>query len=131
MKRIIFMIVAAGSALTAFLFFQPVSNDDGGLISPPTLASPVASASEQPVAFTSAGATAQSTTTSGSSAQPVAVPSKAVTKNLITNSPALKTKSSTTGTAVNSPQSITGAPSIQGGDEDEDDEDDEDEEDDD
>ncbi len=93
MKRLIFMIVGVGSALTAFLFFQPVSNDGEGLTSPTTLASPVANASEQPAAISG----------------------NAVTENLISNSPILKTKSPTLGTAINAPQSISGSLSIPGG----------------
>jgi len=119
MKRTIFLIAAAGSVLTAFLFFQPVSGDGGGLMTPATMASPAASTSEQPVAF----------------ASPTA--SKVVTGNVSTNTPTLKAKSPIiSSTVINSP-SIQGGLSIKGGggdddDEDEgyDDDDDEDEDDD-
>ena len=97
MKRTIFLIAAAGSALTAFLFFQPVSGDGGGLMMPVTSASPMASTSEQPVAF----------------ASPTA--SKVFTGNVSTTTPTLKAKSSiTSSTVINSP-SIQGGLSIKGG----------------
>ena len=103
MKRTIFLIAAAGSALTAFLFFQPVSGDGGGLMMPVTSASPVASTSEQPVAF----------------ASPTA--SKVFTGNVSTTTPTLKAKSSiTSSTVINSP-SIQGGLSIKGGTGDDDD----------
>ena len=112
MKRTIFLIAAAGSVLTAFLFFQPVSGDGGGLMTPATLASPVASTSEQPVAF----------------ASPTV--SKAVTGNLSTNTPTLKAKAPiSSSTVINSPN-IQGGLSIKGGGGDDDDDegyDDEDE----
>ena len=121
MKRTIFLIAAAGSVLTAFLFFQPVSGDGGGLMTPATLASPVASTSEQPVAF----------------ASPTV--SKAVTGNLSTNTPTLKAKAPiSSSTVINSPN-IQGSLSIKGGGgdddddegyDDDDDDDDEDEDDD-
>ena len=102
MKRTIFLIAAAGSVLTAFLFFQPVSGDGGGLMTPATSASPVASTSEQPVAF----------------ASPTV--SKAVTGNLSTNTPTLKAKPPiSSSTVINSP-SIQGGLSIKGGDGDDD-----------
>jgi len=105
MKRTIFLIAAAGSALTAFLFFQPVSGDGGGLMMPVTSASPVASTSEQPVAF----------------ASPTA--SKVFTGNVSTTTPTLKAKSSiTSSTVINSP-SIQGGLSIKGGGGDDDDDD--------
>ena len=112
MKRTIFLIAAAGSVLTAFLFFQPVSGDGGGLMTPATSASPVASTSEQPVAF----------------ASPTV--SKAVTGNLSTNTPTLKAKAPiSSSTVINSPN-IQGGLSIKGGGGDDDDDegyDDEDE----
>jgi hypothetical protein len=120
MKRTIFLIAAAGSALTAFLFFQPVSGDGGGLMTPATMASPVASTSEQPVASTSPTV------------------NKVVTGNVFTNTPTLKAKPPiSSSTVINSP-SIQGGLSIKGGggddDDDEgyddDDDDDEDEDDD-
>ena len=121
MKRTIFLIAAAGSVLTAFLFFQPVSGDGGGLMTPSTSASPVASTSEQPVAF----------------ASPTV--SKAVTGNLSTNTPTLKAKAPiSSSTVINSPN-IQGGLSIKGGGgddehdegyDDDDDDDDEDEDDD-
>ena len=105
MKRTIFLIAAAGGALTAFLFFQPVSGDGGGLMMPVTSASPVASTSEQPVAF----------------ASPTA--SKVFTGNVSTTTPTLKAKSSiTSSTVINSP-SIQGGLSIKGGGGDDDDDD--------
>ena len=105
MKRTIFLIAAAGSALTAFLFFQPVSGDGGGLMTPATMASPAASTSEQPVAF----------------ASPTA--SKVFTGNVSTTTPTLKAKSSiTSSTVINSP-SIQGGLSIKGGSGDDDDDD--------
>jgi plastocyanin domain-containing protein len=105
MKRTIFLITAAGSTLTAFLFFQPVSGDGGGLMMPVTSASPVASTSEQPVAF----------------ASPTA--SKVFTGNVSTTTPTLKAKSSiTSSTVINSP-SIQGGLSIKGGGGDDDDDD--------
>ena len=105
MKRTVFLIAAAGSALTAFLFFQPVSGDGGGLMMPVTSASPVASTSEQPVAF----------------ASPTA--SKVFTGNVSTTTPTLKAKSSiTSSTVINSP-SIQGGLSIKGGGGDDDDDD--------
>ena len=124
MKRTIFLIAAAGSVLTALLFFQPASGDGGGLMTPATSASPVASTSEQPVAF----------------ASPTV--SKAVTGNLSTNTPTLKAKAPiSSSTVINSPN-IQGGLSIKGGggdddddegyddDDDDDDDDDEDEDDD-
>ena len=118
MKRTIFLIAAAGSVLTAFLFFQPVSGDGGGLMTPATMASPVASTSEQPVASTSPTV------------------NKVVTGNVFTNTPTLKAKPPiSSSTVINSP-SIQGGLSIKGGggddDDDEgyDDDDDEDEDDD-
>ena len=121
MKRTIFLIAAAGSVLTAFLFFQPVSGDGGGLMTPATSASPVASTSEQPVAF----------------ASPTV--SKSVTGNLSTNTPTLKAKAPiSSSTVINSPN-IQGGLSIKGGGgddehdegyDDDDDDDDEDEDDD-
>ena len=103
MKRTIFLIAAAGSVLTAFLFFQPVSGDGGGLMTPATSASPVASTSEQPVAF----------------ASPTV--SKAVTGNLSTNTPPLKAKAPiSSSTVINSPN-IQGGLSIKGGGGDDDD----------
>ena len=103
MKRTIFLIAAAGSVLTAFLFFQPVSGDGGGLMTPATSASPVASTSEQPVAF----------------ASPTV--SKAVTGNLSTNTPTLKAKAPiSSSTVINSPN-IQGSLSIKGGGGDDDD----------
>ena len=121
MKRTVFLIAAAGSVLTAFLFFQPVSGDGGGLMTPATSASPVASTSEQPVAF----------------ASPTV--SKAVTGNLSTNTPTLKAKAPiSSSTVINSPN-IQGGLSIKGGGgddehdegyDDDDDDDDEDEDDD-
>jgi hypothetical protein len=123
MKRTIFLIAAAGSVLTAFLFFQPVSGDGGGLMTPATLASPVASTSEQPAAF----------------ASPTA--SNVVTGNASTNTPTLKAKAPiSSSTVINSPN-IQGGLSIKGGggdddddegyegDDDDEDEDDEDEDD--
>jgi len=113
MKRTIFLIAAAGSVLTAFLFFQPVSGDGGGLMTPATLASPVASTSEQPVAF----------------ASPTA--SKVFTGNVSTTTPTLKAKSSiTSSTVINSPN-IQGGLSIKGGGGDDDDDEGYDEDDDD
>jgi hypothetical protein len=122
MKRTVFLIAAAGSVLTAFLFFQPVSGDSGGLMTPATLASPVASTSEQPVASTSPTV------------------NKVVTGNVFTNTPTLKAKAPiSSSTVINSPN-IQGGLSIKGGggddDDDEgyegdDDDDDEDEDDDD
>ena len=117
MKRTVFLIAAAGSVLTAFLFFQPVSGDGGGLMTPATSASPVASTSEQPVAF----------------ASPTV--SKAVTGNSSTNTPTLKAKAPIpSSTVINSP-SIQGSLSIKGGGGDDDDDegydDDEEDEDDD
>jgi hypothetical protein len=118
MKRTIFLIAAAGSVLTAFLFFQPVSGDGGGLMTPATMASPVASTSEQPVASTSPTV------------------NKVVTGNVFTNTPTLKAKPPiSSSTVINSP-SVQGGLSIKGGggddDDDEgyDDDDDEDEDDD-
>jgi hypothetical protein len=118
MKRTIFLIAAAGSVLTAFLFFQPVSGDGGGLMTPATMASPVASTSEQPVASTSPTV------------------NKVFTGNVFTNTPTLKAKPPiSSSTVINSP-SIQGGLSIKGGggddDDDEgyDDDDDEDEDDD-
>ena len=121
MKRTVFLIAAAGSVLTAFLFFQPVSGDGGGLMTPAASASPVASTSEQPVAF----------------ASPTV--SKAVTGNLSTNTPTLKAKAPiSSSTVINSPN-IQGGLSIKGGGgdddddegyDDDDDDDDEDEDDD-
>ena len=111
MKRTIFLIVSAGSVLTAFLFFQPVSGDGGGLMTPATSASPVASTSEQPVAATSPAA------------------GKMGTGNVFTNTPTLKANSLITGsTVINSP-SIQGGLSIKGGGGDDDDDDDEGDED--
>ena len=98
MKRTIFLIAAAGGALTAFLFFQPVSNDGGGLMTPATLASPVASTSEQPVAFNSPDPSPQSTPT---------------TK--VATTPTSKIKSPTSGSALTTSPAIPSAPSIQGG----------------
>ena len=116
MKRTIFLIAAAGSVLTAFLFFQPASGDGGGLMTPATMASPAASTSEQPVAF----------------ASPTV--SKAVTGNLSTNTPTLKAKAPISSSTVINPPSIQGGLSIKGGGGDDDDdesyEDDEDDEDD-
>ena len=103
MKRTIFLIAAAGSVLTAFLFFQPVSGDGGGLMTPATLASPVASTSEQPAAF----------------ASPTA--SNVVTGNASTNTPTLKAKAPiSSSTVINSPN-IQGGLSIKGGGGDDDD----------
>ena len=103
MKRTIFLIAAAGSVLTAFLFFQPVSGDGGGLMTPATLASPVASTSEQPAAF----------------ASPTA--SNVVTGNVSTNTPTLKAKAPiSSSTVINSPN-IQGSLSIKGGGGDDDD----------
>ena len=113
MKRTVFLIAAAGSVLTAFLFFQPVSGDGGGLMTPATMASPVASASEQPVTF----------------ASPTV--SKAVTGNLSTNTPTLKAKAPiSSSTVINSPN-IQGGLSIKGGGGDDDDDEGYDEDDDD
>ena len=113
MKRTVFLIAAAGSVLTAFLFFQPVSGDGGGLMTPATMASPVASTSEQPVAF----------------ASPTV--SKAVTGNLSTNTPTLKAKAPiSSSTVINSPN-IQGGLSIKGGGGDDDDDEGYDEDDDD
>ena len=113
MKRTIFLTAAAGSVLTAFLFFQPVSGDGGGLMTPATSASPVASTSEQPVAF----------------ASPTV--SKAVTGNLSTNTPTLKAKAPiSSSTVINSPN-IQGGLSIKGGGGDDDDDEGYDEDDDD
>ena len=117
MKRTIFLIAASGSVLTAFLFFQPVSGDGGVLMTPATMASPVASTSEQPVAF----------------ASPTV--SKAVTGNSSTNTPTLKAKAPiSSSTVINSPN-IQGGLSIKGGGGDDDDDegydDDEEDEDDD
>ncbi len=112
MKRTVFLIAAAGSVLTAFLFFQPVSNNGGGLMSPATTASPVASTSEQPVAFTSPDPSPQSTPTTKvkSKSVPVANTTKSgATKKVATNTPALKAKS----------PSISTPPSIKGGGDDE------------
>ena len=118
MKRTVFLIAAAGSVLTAFLFFQPVSGDGGGLMTPATMASPVASTSEQPAASTSPTV------------------NKVVTGNVFTNTPTLKAKPPiSSSTVINSP-SVQGGLSIKGGggddDDDEgyDDDDDEDEDDD-
>jgi hypothetical protein len=121
MKRTVFLIAAAGSVLTAFLFFQPVSGDVGGLITPATSASPVASASEQPVASTSP------------------TDNKVGTGNVFTNTPTLKAKAPiSSSTVINSPN-IQGGLSIKGGGgdddddegyDDDDDDDDEDEDDD-
>lgn len=103
MKRTVFLIAAAGSVLTAFLFFQPVSGDGGGLMTPATSASPAASTSEQPVAL----------------ASPTA--NKVVTGNAFTKTPTLKAKSPiATATVINSP-SIQGGLSIKGGGGDDDD----------
>ena len=103
MKRTIFLIAAAGSVLTAFLFFQPVSGDGGGLMTPATMASPVASTSEQPVASTSPTV------------------NKVVTGNEFTNTPTLKAKPPiSSSTVINSP-SIQGGLSIKGGGGDDDD----------
>ena len=103
MKRTIFLIAAAGSVLTAFLFFQPVSGDGGGLMTPATMASPVASTSEQPVASTSPTV------------------NKVVTGNVFTNTPTLKAKPPiSSSTVINSP-SIQGGLSIKGGGGDDDD----------
>ena len=113
MKRTIFLIAASGSVLTAFLFFQPVSGDGGVLMTPATMASPVASTSEQPVAF----------------ASPTV--SKAVTGNLSTNTPTLKAKAPiSSSTVINSPN-IQGGLSIKGGGGDDDDDEGYDEDDDD
>ena len=113
MKRTVFLIAAAASVLTAFLFFQPVSGDGGGLMTPATMASPVASASEQPVTF----------------ASPTV--SKAVTGNLSTNTPTLKAKAPiSSSTVINSPN-IQGGLSIKGGGGDDDDDEGYDEDDDD
>ena len=102
MKRTIFLIAAAGSVLTAFLFFQPVSGDGGGLMTPATMSSPVASTSEQPVSSTSPTV------------------NKVVTGNVFTNTPTLKAKSPiSSSTVINSP-SIQGGLSIKGGDGDDD-----------
>lgn len=90
MKRTVFLIAAAGSVLTAFLFFQPVSNNGGGLMSPATTASPVASTSEQPVAFTSTDPSPKSTPTTKATSKsaPVTNTNKSgVTKKVKTNSP--------------------------------------------
>ena len=96
-------MAAAGSVLTAFLFFQPVSGDSGGLMTPATMASPAASTSEQPVAF----------------ASPTA--SKVVTGNVSTNTPTLKAKAPiSSSTVINSPN-IQGGLSIKGGGGDDDD----------
>ena len=121
MKRTVFLIAAAGSVLTAFLFFQPVSGDGGGLMTPATMASPVASTSEQPAASTSPTV------------------NKVVTGNVFTNTPTLKAKSPiSSSTVINSPN-IQGGLSIKGGGgdddddegyDDDDDDDDEDEDDD-
>ena len=89
MKRTVFFIAAAGSVLTAFLFFQPVSNAGGGLMSPASEASPVASTSAQPVALTSMGGSAQNAKTNGTSAQPTLVSNIGVTKKVTTNSPSI------------------------------------------
>ena len=103
MKRTVFLIAAAGSVLTAFLFFQPVSGDGGGLMTPATMASPVASTSEQPVASTSPTV------------------NKVVTGNVFTNTPTLKAKPPiSSSTVINSP-SIQGGLSIKGGGGDDDD----------
>ena len=103
MKRTIFLIAAAGSVLTAFFFFQPVSGDGGGLMTPVTMASPVASTSEQPAASTSPTV------------------NKVVTGNVFTNTPTLKAKSPiSSSTVINSP-SIQGGLSIKGGGGDDDD----------
>ena len=103
MKRTVFLIAAAGSVLTAFLFFQPVSGDGGGLMTPATLASPVASTSEQPVASTSPTV------------------NKVVTGNVFTNTPTLKAKAPiSSSTVINSPN-IQGGLSIKGGGGDDDD----------
>ena len=103
MKRTVFLIAAAGSVLTAFLFFQPVSGDGGGLMTPATMASPVANTSEQPVASTSPTV------------------NKVVTGNVFTNTPTLKAKSPiSSSTVINSP-SIQGGLSIKGGGGDDDD----------
>jgi hypothetical protein len=126
MKRTVFLIAAAGSVLTAFLFFQPVSNDGGRLVSPATTASPVASTSKQPVALTSTGVSAQNTTTNGTSAQPTPVSNSGVTKKITTNAPALKVKSP----SISIPSSIKGGGDDEGDDGDYED-DDEDEGDDD
>ena len=117
MKRTVFLIAAAGSVLTAFLFFQPVSGDGGGLMTPATMAFPVASTSEQPAASTSPTV------------------NKVVTGNVFTNTPTLKAKSPiSSSTVINSP-SIQGGLSIKGGGGDDDDDegydDDEDEDEDD
>ena len=103
MKRTIFLIAAAGSVLTAFLFFQPVSGDGGGLMTPATMAFPVASTSEQPAASTSPTV------------------NKVVTGNVFTNTPTLKAKPPiSSSTVINSP-SIQGGLSIKGGGGDDDD----------
>ena len=105
MKRTLFLIAAAGSVFIAFLFFQPVSGDGGGLMTPATMASPVASTSEQPVASTSPTV------------------NKVVTGNVFTNTPTLKAKSPiSSSTVINSP-SIQGGLSIKGGGGDDDDDD--------
>ncbi len=105
MKRTLFLIAAAGSVLTAFLFFQPVSGDSGGLMTPATMASPVASTSEQPAASTSPTV------------------NKVVTGNVFTNTPTLKAKPPiSSSTVINSP-SIQGGLSIKGGGGDDDDDD--------
>jgi hypothetical protein len=121
MKRTIFLIAAAGSVLTAFLFFQPVSGDGGVLMTPATMASPVASTPEQPAASTSPTV------------------NKVVTGNVFTNTPTLKAKAPiSSSTVINSPN-IQGGLSIKGGGgdddddegyDDDDDDDDEDEDDD-
>ena len=120
MKRTIFLIAAAGSALTAFLFFQPVSNDGGGLMTPATTASPVASTSEQPVAFTSTDPSPQSTPTTKATSKSAPVTNttnSGVTKKVATNTPALKAKSP----SVSTPPSIKGGGDDEGDDEGDDD----------
>lgn len=89
MKRTVFLIAAAGSVLTAFLFFQPVSNNGGGLMSPATTASPVARTSEQPVAFTSPDPSPQSTPTTKIKSKSAPVTNSGATKKVTTNSPSI------------------------------------------
>lgn len=116
MKRTIFLIAAAGSALTAFLFFQPVSNDGGGLMTLATTASPVASTSEQPVAFTSTDPSPESTPTTKATSKSAPVTNttnSGVTKKVATNTPALKAKSP----SVSTPPSIKGGGDDEGDDE--------------
>jgi hypothetical protein len=115
MKRTVFLIAAAGSVLTAFLFFQPASNNGGGLISPATTASPVASTSEQPVAFTSTDPSPQSMPTTKATSKPAPVINSGVTRKVTSNAPALKAKSP----GVSNPPSIKGIKGIKGGGDDE------------